>query len=99
MSNKRVIATDKAPPGLKGIYSQAIVANGTVYCAGSIAMDPVTGKVIDGDVAAHTVSPWHDSPSEVVTNPHGSTNALRISQLCWKQPAQLSTMLSASVSS
>ncbi|KAK5133243.1 hypothetical protein LTR08_008078 [Meristemomyces frigidus] len=54
MSAKKVIATDKAPMGLKGIYSQAIVANGTVYCSGSVAMDPATGKIIDGDVQAHT---------------------------------------------
>ena len=53
--NKKVIATDKAPQGLKGIYSQAIVANGMVFCSGSVAMDPATGKIIDGDVGAHTV--------------------------------------------
>lgn len=45
------------PTGLKGIYSQAIVANGMVFCSGSVAMDPATGKIIDGDVKAHTVRP------------------------------------------
>lgn len=55
MSAKQVVATGKAPQGLKGIYNQAIVANGTVYCSGSVAMDPATGKIIDGDVQAHTV--------------------------------------------
>ncbi|RMY15946.1 hypothetical protein D0868_00587 [Hortaea werneckii] len=55
MPAKQVISTDKAPMGLKGIYSQAIVANGTVYCSGSVAMDPATGQIIDGDVGAHTV--------------------------------------------
>ena len=55
-SNKKTITTDKAPAALKGIYSQAVVANGTVYCSGSVAMDPATGKIIDGDVQAHTVS-------------------------------------------
>ncbi|RMX90406.1 hypothetical protein D0869_00131 [Hortaea werneckii] len=54
MPAKQVISTDKAPMGLKGIYSQAIVANGTVYCSGSVAMDPATGQIIDGDVGAHT---------------------------------------------
>ncbi len=55
MASKRIIKTDKAPSGLKGIYSQAVVANGMVYCAGSVAMDPKTNKIIDGDVKAHTV--------------------------------------------
>lgn len=54
-ANKKIIHTDKAPQPLKGIYSQAIVANGTVYCSGSVAMDPATGQIIDGDVQAHTV--------------------------------------------
>ncbi|KAB2581090.1 2-iminobutanoate/2-iminopropanoate deaminase [Lasiodiplodia hormozganensis] len=46
--------TDKAPKPLPGIYSQAIVANGMVYCSGAVAMDPVTMKLVDGDVQAHT---------------------------------------------
>ena len=50
-----MIKTDKAPAGLKGIYNQAIVANGMVFCSGSIAMDPATSKLVDGDVKAHTV--------------------------------------------
>ena len=56
VSEKQVVKTDKAPAGLKGIYNQAIVANGMVFCSGSIAMDPATSKLIDGDVKAHTVS-------------------------------------------
>ncbi|KAH2456058.1 hypothetical protein KXV71_007861 [Aspergillus fumigatus] len=46
--------TEKAPKPLPGIYSQAIIANGVVYCSGAVAMDPETGKLIDGDVKAHT---------------------------------------------
>jgi hypothetical protein len=56
MAPKQVIFTDKAPAPLAGIYNQAIVANGTVYCSGSIGMDPKTGKLIEGDIAARTVS-------------------------------------------
>lgn len=44
-----------APKPLPGIYSQAIKANGMVYCSGAVPMDPVTMKLIDGDVQAHTV--------------------------------------------
>jgi enamine deaminase RidA (YjgF/YER057c/UK114 family) len=56
MSSKTAVLTDKAPKPLPGIYSQAIVANGTVYCSGAVPMDAETGKIIDGDIQAHTVS-------------------------------------------
>jgi enamine deaminase RidA (YjgF/YER057c/UK114 family) len=55
MATKTPVLTDKAPKPLPGIYSQAIIANGVVYCSGAVAMDPTTGKLIDGDVKAHTV--------------------------------------------
>ncbi|KAH7143633.1 Endoribonuclease L-PSP/chorismate mutase-like protein [Dactylonectria macrodidyma] len=45
--------TDKAPAPLP-VFNQAIVANGFVYTSGSIAQDPATGKIIDGDIQAHT---------------------------------------------
>ncbi|KAJ5930814.1 hypothetical protein N7466_006307 [Penicillium verhagenii] len=54
MSEKRAVLTKDAPPPLPGIYSQAIVANGLVFCSGSVPMDATTGKIIDGDVKAHT---------------------------------------------
>lgn len=55
MSTKTPILTPKAPKPLPGIYNQAIIANNTVYCSGSVAMDPETGKIVEGDVKAHTV--------------------------------------------
>lgn len=57
MATKTPVLTEKAPKPLPGIYSQAIIANGVVYCSGAVAMDPETGKLIDGDVKAHTVLP------------------------------------------
>lgn len=56
MTTKIPVLTEKAPKPLPGIYSQAIVANGVVYCSGAVPMDASTGKLIDGDVKAHTVS-------------------------------------------
>jgi len=47
----RVIKTEHAP-GAVGHYSQGIVANGFLFTAGQVALDPVTGTVITGDVAA-----------------------------------------------
>ena len=50
---KGVIATEKAPKAL-GPYSQAISANGLIFCSGQVAIDPATNSVIHGDVAAQT---------------------------------------------
>jgi 2-iminobutanoate/2-iminopropanoate deaminase len=47
------IRTDAAPAPV-GPYSQAIVANGVVYCSGQIPLDPATGEMVDGDIEAQT---------------------------------------------
>lgn len=47
------IATDAAPKAI-GPYSQAIAANGFIYTAGQIALDPATMEVVAGDVKAQT---------------------------------------------
>ena len=49
----RAVQTDRAPAAI-GAYSQAVVANGFVFTAGQIALDPATGQVVPGDVAAQT---------------------------------------------
>lgn len=48
-----VVATKEAPQAI-GPYSQAIKAGGFVFTSGQIAIDPATGNVIEGDVAAQT---------------------------------------------
>jgi 2-iminobutanoate/2-iminopropanoate deaminase len=44
---RKAISTDTAPPAL-GPYSQAIVANGFVFCSGTVGIDPATGSPGDG---------------------------------------------------
>ena len=39
-----VISTERAPAAL-GPYSQAIRANGMIYCSGQIPINPVTGAI------------------------------------------------------
>jgi 2-iminobutanoate/2-iminopropanoate deaminase len=52
---KTVIAVDGAPRPFAGApYNQAIAANGLVFCAGQVALDPDTGTLVEGDVAAQT---------------------------------------------
>jgi len=50
---KETISTDKAPRAI-GPYSQAIKANGFIFTAGQIALDPATGQLVEGDVARQT---------------------------------------------
>ena len=47
---KEIIATEKAP-GAIGPYSQAIKANGMIFCSGQIPIDPATGEFVEGGVA------------------------------------------------
>jgi 2-iminobutanoate/2-iminopropanoate deaminase len=51
--NRTASHTDNAPKAL-GPYSQAIIANGFVFCAGQTPVDPSTGKLVEGDVSAQT---------------------------------------------
>lgn len=52
MSTK-VVHSDNAPAAI-GPYSQGVVANGFLFTAGQIALDPATGQVVTGDVRAQT---------------------------------------------
>lgn len=47
------IHTDKAPAAI-GPYSQGIVANGLLFTAGQIPLDPATMQVVPGNVVAQT---------------------------------------------
>jgi 2-iminobutanoate/2-iminopropanoate deaminase len=49
----KFVATDNAPKAI-GPYSQATVANGFIYSAGQIALDPASMEVVPGDVKAQT---------------------------------------------
>jgi len=51
---KEVIATPNAPKAI-GPYSQAIKANGFIFTAGQIALDPATGQIVGGGVAEQAV--------------------------------------------
>lgn len=53
MSERKIVHTKGAPEPI-GPYSQAIKSGKELFCSGQIALDPTTGNVIDGDVAAQT---------------------------------------------
>lgn len=50
---KKVISTTAAP-GAIGPYSQAIEANGTLYISGQVAIDPATGRLVEGGITEQT---------------------------------------------
>jgi 2-iminobutanoate/2-iminopropanoate deaminase len=50
---KKIIKTAGAPAAI-GPYSQAVEINNTLYISGQIAIDPVTGKMVEGDIKAQT---------------------------------------------
>ena len=53
--SKQVIRTEAAPAPFQGApYNQAIVANGFVFVAGQLGVDPETGHVVDGGIRAQT---------------------------------------------
>jgi 2-iminobutanoate/2-iminopropanoate deaminase len=47
------IETDSAPAAI-GPYSQGIVAGGFLFSAGQIALDPITGKIVEGGIVEQT---------------------------------------------
>lgn len=50
---RHAASSDHAPKAI-GPYSQAIWAGDLLYCSGQTPIDPATGQLIDGDVAAQT---------------------------------------------
>jgi 2-iminobutanoate/2-iminopropanoate deaminase len=50
---KQRIQTETAPAAI-GPYSQAIRANGLVFCSGQIPIDPATGEFVAGGIGEQT---------------------------------------------
>ena len=53
MSDLKFVSSDKAPKAI-GPYSQGVIANGFLYTAGQVALDPLSGQLVPGDVKAQT---------------------------------------------
>ena len=49
--SRNPIQTDRAPAAI-GPYSQAVRMAGTVFLSGQIPLDPATGELVAGDIAA-----------------------------------------------
>ena len=47
------VSTSKAPAPI-GPYSQGVISGGLLFCSGQIALDPVTGEMVEGGVEEQT---------------------------------------------
>lgn len=61
MASLKAILTGKAPKPIPQL-SQAVKYNGMVYCSGSLGIDPVTSKLVDGTVQDRTVLSHYTKP-------------------------------------
>lgn len=50
---RQAVSSESAPTAI-GPYSQAIRAGSLLFLSGQIPLDPATGAMIDGDIAAQT---------------------------------------------
>lgn len=47
---RHAISTDQAPRAI-GPYSQAVIAQGLLWCSGQLGLDPQTGELVAADAA------------------------------------------------
>jgi 2-iminobutanoate/2-iminopropanoate deaminase len=50
---RRAVSSDSAPKAI-GPYSQAIQSGSLLFLSGQIPLDPATGQMVEGDIAAQT---------------------------------------------
>lgn len=50
---RKVISTKQAPAAI-GPYSQAIATDSLLFISGQLPIDPISGKMLDGDIGAKT---------------------------------------------
>jgi len=48
---KKIISTSEAPVAI-GPYSQAVRSGNFLFCSGQIPLDPKSGQIVSGDIAA-----------------------------------------------
>ena len=50
---KKIVSTSEAPAAI-GPYSQAVRSGRFLFCSGQIPLDPKSGRIVPGDIAAQT---------------------------------------------
>jgi 2-iminobutanoate/2-iminopropanoate deaminase len=59
MGDRSCVSTERAPAAI-GPYSQAVKIDGWVYTAGQIPLDPASGELVGGGIAAETEQVLHN---------------------------------------
>ncbi|GHU94257.1 reactive intermediate/imine deaminase [Bacteroidia bacterium] len=77
---KRIISTPNAPAAI-GPYSQAVECNGTLYVSGQIPINPATGEVCGGDIAAQTEQVLANLNAILTAAGYGFANVLKTTVL------------------
>ncbi len=73
---KRIISTDKAP-GAVGPYSQAVEANGLLFCSGQIPLRP-DGSMVEGGVAEQTTQCLDNLMAVLAARDLGPANVVKV---------------------
>jgi 2-iminobutanoate/2-iminopropanoate deaminase len=74
---KTVIHTSLAPEAV-GPYSQAVSANGLVFCSGQVALDPTGGELVGGSVADETRRALTNLVAVLDSAGSGPTNVVKV---------------------
>jgi 2-iminobutanoate/2-iminopropanoate deaminase len=75
-----IVSTSNAPAAI-GPYSQAVIANGFVFTAGQIPLDPATMKVVDGGIAEQSERVMQNLEAILVAS--GSSFARVVKTTCY----------------
>lgn len=75
-----IVSTSKAPAAI-GPYSQAVKANGFVFTAGQIPLDPTTMKIVDGGITEQTERVMQNL--EAILSASGSSFANVVKTTCF----------------
>lgn len=74
---RMVINTSLAPAAV-GPYSQAVSANGLVFCSGQVALDPESGELVGGSVADETRRALHNLAAVLDAAGSSPTNVVKV---------------------
>jgi reactive intermediate/imine deaminase len=75
--SRESIQTPKAPEAI-GPYSQAVRAGKTVYLSGQIALDPASGKLVEGGIDAQIHRAFRNLQAVAEAAGGGLSNAVRL---------------------
>ena len=73
---KQAISSPNAPKAI-GPYSQAVWAGGLLFLSGQVPIDPSSGNIIDGDIAAQTRRVFDNLGAVLAAGGRSFTDVLR----------------------